>query len=66
MDILVRAFANVSGLGASLVRDGRLKDVDQLRAFTIGFSRRQSGFDFVDVGTGKERADFKIQGKTLI
>lgn len=63
MDILVRAFANVSGLGQALVRDRRLQDIDQLRAFATGFSNRQVFFDFVDVGTGKERADYKIQGK---
>ncbi|EHK19667.1 uncharacterized protein TRIVIDRAFT_130980, partial [Trichoderma virens Gv29-8] len=61
MDILVRAFANVSGLGQALVRDGRLQDINQLRAFATGFSNRRVFFDFVDVGPGKERADFKIQ-----
>ncbi|KAK4065961.1 uncharacterized protein Triagg1_8270 [Trichoderma aggressivum f. europaeum] len=61
MDILVRAFANVGGLGKALVRDRRLQDIDQLRAFATGFSNRQVFFDFVDVGTGKERADYKIQ-----
>jgi hypothetical protein len=66
IDILVRAFANVSGLGAALVRDGRLNDVGQLRAFATGFSGRQAFFDFVDVGAGKERADLKVRGKTLI
>jgi hypothetical protein len=64
MDILVRAFANVGGLGAALVRDGRLSDAGQLRAFATGFSRRQAFFDFVDVGAGKERADLKVQGKS--
>ena len=63
MDILVRAFANVSGLGRALVREGRLQDINQLRAFATGFSNRQVFFDFVDVGPGKERADYKIQGK---
>ncbi|KAL6699115.1 hypothetical protein J3F84DRAFT_243156 [Trichoderma pleuroticola] len=61
MDTLVRAFANVGGLGQALVRDGRLQDINQLRAFATGFSNRRVFFDFVDVGTGKERADYKIQ-----
>ncbi|KAM0452695.1 hypothetical protein ACHAPV_009314 [Trichoderma viride] len=61
MDILVRAFANISGLGRTLVRDGRLQDINHLRAFATGFSNRQVFFDFVDVGSGKERADYKIQ-----
>ncbi|KAK1240176.1 hypothetical protein MKX08_007618 [Trichoderma sp. CBMAI-0020] len=61
LDIVVRAFANISGLGRTLVRDGRLQDINHLRAFATGFSNRQVFFDFVDVGSGKERADYKIQ-----
>lgn len=61
MDILVKAFANVSGLGSALERDGRLQNASQLREFATGFSNRRAFFDFVDVGTGKERADLKIQ-----
>ncbi|KAK3339701.1 hypothetical protein B0T25DRAFT_422605, partial [Lasiosphaeria hispida] len=61
MDILVRVFANMNGLGAMLERDGRLKETSQLRAFASGFSGRQAFFDFVDVGAGKERADLKVR-----
>lgn len=63
MDIMVRAFANVGGLGAALERAGRLKDSSQLRSFFAGFSNRQPFFDFVDIGSGKERADSKIRGE---
>jgi hypothetical protein len=63
LDILVKAFANLEGLAIALVRDGRLKDVSQLRAFATGFSSRRAFFDFVDVGAGKERADHKIRGR---
>lgn len=63
MDILVRAFANLNGLGAALQRDRRLRDKDELRAFATGFSSRQAFFDFVDTGRGKERADLKVRGK---
>lgn len=62
MDVIVRAFANVRGLGKALERDGRLNGVEQLRAFTTGFSNRRALFDFVDVGYEKERADNKIRG----
>lgn len=65
MDFHVRAFANVDGLARALVRDGRLQDVNQLRAFAAGFSNRQPFFDFVDVGAGKERADHKIHGRAI-
>ncbi|OCL02108.1 hypothetical protein AOQ84DRAFT_424365, partial [Glonium stellatum] len=61
LDILVKAFANLEGLAMALVRDGRLKDAGQLRAFVTGFSSRLAFFDFVDVGVGKERADHKIR-----
>lgn len=63
--ILVRAFANVVGLCATRDRDGKLRDAGQLRAFAAGFSRRQALFDFVDVGAGKERADLKVEGKSM-
>ncbi|KAI9158178.1 Thiol-specific monooxygenase [Paramyrothecium foliicola] len=59
--ILVKAFANVGGLGASLVRDGRLQDVSQLQAFFRGFTSRKAFFELTDVGAGKERADNKIR-----
>lgn len=63
VDIFVRAFANVSGLAAALVRDGRLRQEVQLRTFAAEFSNRQPFFDVVDVGNGKERADQKIRGR---
>jgi hypothetical protein len=65
MEILVRVFANLSGLGGMLQRDGRLTETSQLREFASGFSGRQAFFDFVDVGAGKERADLKVRGKTF-
>ena len=65
IEILVRVFANLNGLGGVLQRDGRLKETRQLREFASGFSGRQAFFDFVDVGAGKERADLKVRGKTF-
>jgi hypothetical protein len=62
VEIVVRAFANVDGLSLKLVRDGVIKDRMVLRAFFAGFSNRLALFDFVDVGSGKERADNKIRG----
>ena len=62
-DIVVKAFANLSGLGSTLQRERRLRDKDLLRAFAAGFSSRKAFFDFVDVGPGKERADLKVRGE---
>lgn len=64
-DIFVKAFANVDGLGRALERDGRLINTTQLRAFITGFNTRKAYFDFVDVGSGKERADNKLRGKQM-
>ena len=36
LDVLVKAFANLEGLPIALVRDGRLKDANQLKAFVYG------------------------------
>jgi hypothetical protein len=62
LDVVVKAFARVDGLGSNLTREGRISDVTQLRAFCAGFSSRLPLFDFIDVGPGKERADNKIRG----
>lgn len=64
MKILVRAFANLNGLGAALQRDGRLADKDQLRAFTAGFNNRNPFFDFVDIRSAEDRVDLKVRGKS--
>ena len=63
LDIMVKAFANVEGLAMALMRNGKLKDVDQLRAFIADFSRRLPFFDFIDIGAGKKRPDHKIHGR---
>ncbi|KAK7937791.1 uncharacterized protein PG986_014659 [Apiospora aurea] len=60
-NIVVKAFANMNGLREALQRRGTPCDMGQLRAFTSGFNNRQALFDFVDVGSGKERADSKIR-----
>ncbi|KAJ4175837.1 hypothetical protein NW755_014737 [Fusarium falciforme] len=61
LDVVVKAFAHLDGLGSRLVREARVKDTAQVRAFCAGFSSRLPMFDFVDVGFGKERADNKIR-----
>jgi len=63
LEVVVRAFGNLNGLGSRLAREGRIRDTGQLRAFFAGFSSRLPLFDFVDVGSGKERADNKTRGK---
>lgn len=48
-----------------LVRDGRVRNLGQLRAFSTGFCGRISSFDWVDIGVGKEGgAGRKVRGTT--
>lgn len=35
-----------------------------VRQFTSGFTQAMASFDFIDVGSGKERADTKIKGES--
>ncbi|KAH7125667.1 hypothetical protein B0J11DRAFT_528990 [Dendryphion nanum] len=54
LDILVRVYANLEGMANFLVRDGRVRNLGQLRAFSTGFCGRISSFDWIDIGVGKE------------
>lgn len=64
-DILVRAYANLRGLGKACVKHGTMKATADICLFANGFTRRQPLFDFVDVGLGRERADHKVRGTQL-
>ncbi|KAF2649513.1 hypothetical protein K491DRAFT_567921, partial [Lophiostoma macrostomum CBS 122681] len=54
LDILVRVYANLEGMANLLVREGKVRNLGQLRAMATGFCGRISSFDWVDVGVGKE------------
>lgn len=54
IDIIVRVYANLEGMANFLVRDGRVRNLGQLRAFSTGFCGRISTFDWIDIGVGKE------------
>jgi hypothetical protein len=55
-------YANVRGLGDVLARKGIVEDVGVFEDFVRGFTRAKVHFDFIDVGSGKDRADEKIIG----
>jgi hypothetical protein len=61
-EVLVKCYANLTGLGKAMIRDRCLDDIEDLRNFAVGFTQAKAGFDFIDVGFGKERADSKIRG----
>lgn len=62
LDIVVRAYASFSGLQVACMKKALLKSDGHISKFAHGFTQRRGLFDFVDVGPGKERADFKIKG----
>ena len=61
--IVTRVYANLKGLGEVCHRSGILDSPSVLEDFARGFTGSKQLFDFVDVGTGKDRADDKISGK---
>lgn len=61
--VMVRVYANFSGLSTALTRVGIHKSANDLIIFSSGFTRGQPLFDFVNAGDEKEGADHKIRGK---
>jgi len=47
-------YANLEGMANYLVRQDKIRNLGQLRAFATGLCGRISSFDFVDTGVGKE------------
>ncbi|KXJ87834.1 hypothetical protein Micbo1qcDRAFT_167009 [Microdochium bolleyi] len=61
IDIVVKAFAKMTGLASALHKAGKVRGPEQLRAFAAGFSSRKPFFDFIDVGPLKEGVDVKFK-----
>ncbi|KAL2352892.1 C-x8-C-x5-C-x3-H type zinc finger protein [Cryomyces antarcticus] len=59
--IMVQIYANVDGLSRKLASVGIIKTPADLYLFARAFSLNQPLFSFIDVGSGKERADHKIK-----
>ncbi|KAF4633633.1 hypothetical protein G7Y89_g4476 [Cudoniella acicularis] len=59
--IVVKAYANLSGLGQACIRERLASRPLDVAQFWIGFTRRYPLVDFMDVGHGKEEADNKIR-----
>lgn len=62
--IVTRIYANLKGLGDVCNRAGILDNPNHMEEFTRGFTGSKQLFDFIDVGSGKDRADDKICGKS--
>lgn len=61
--VMVQIYANFDGLARHLHTIGILSSPGQLNAFAKSFNLSQPLFNFIDVGSGKERADYKIRGE---
>ncbi|KXT08868.1 hypothetical protein AC579_6757 [Pseudocercospora musae] len=59
--IIVQVILNQQGLASKLQNCGIIMNPNELAAFARAFGLAQPLFSFVDVGSGKERADHKIR-----
>lgn len=62
--ILVRIYANVRGLADVLHKSGIIDRASLFEDFVRGLTGSKLLFDFIDVGTGKDKADDKITGQS--
>lgn len=61
--IITRIYANLKGLADVCYKAGIVEKPSLIEDFARGFNGSRLLFDFVDVGSGKDRADDKIAGK---
>lgn len=64
--IMVHMYLSLDKLGQKLAQVGLLKHPQEFRAFVQSFNVGQPLFSIIDVGQGKERADYKIKGKIIL
>jgi hypothetical protein len=60
--IMVQIYTNFDGLARKLASIGILRTPGEFTTFARAFNLSQPLFSLVDVGSGKERADYKIRG----
>lgn len=63
LTILVRIFANVTYLGKTLHLTNVIASRTDFIAFTEQFTTSSGEFDFINVGPGKENADYKMRSR---
>jgi hypothetical protein len=63
---MVQIFYNMEGLSHKLRSSGIFKNPNEMAPFARAFSLNKSLFSFIDVGSGKERADHKVRGEPTI
>lgn len=63
--IVTRVYANIKGLGDVCNRAGIVESPAIMEDFMRGFTGSKQLFDFIDVGSGKDRADDKVSGSFI-
>jgi len=63
--IMVQIYVSLDKLAQKLAQVGLLKHPHEMRVFAQSFSVNQPLFSIIDVGQGKERADYRIKGISL-
>lgn len=64
--IIIRVYANISGLGRTYVESGVIANDTLWKHFVHGFNRSSQWHEFVDAGRDKEAADNRIKGKSIV
>lgn len=62
---MVQIYVSLDKLAVKLFQVGLLRNQFELRTFAQNFSVNQPLFSIIDVGQGKERADYKIKGNII-
>ncbi|KAI9760891.1 MAG: hypothetical protein M4579_001392 [Chaenotheca gracillima] len=58
--IVAKIYANLKGLSDTCSKAGIVEKTSTVEEFARGFTRSRHLFDFIDVGSGKDRADDKL------
>lgn len=60
--VVTRIYANSKGLGEVCYKAGLVEKPSMVDEFARGFTGSKQLFDYIDVGSGKDRADDKLTG----
>ena len=63
--LVIRVFANISGLAMEYAKQGILSDPGFFIRFVRGFNGANALCDYIDAGSDKEGADTKIKGESM-
>lgn len=64
-ELIIRVYANVTGLENALRINGCYSESRSLRDFTNGFTQAENQTSFIDVGAGKEAVDEKLRSESF-